>query len=111
MAATISEAPAASTSSHEALSASYRSPQNADFTHRIKIPIPSGGDSADKPTYIGVLRAAVVTMQDLVNAELTARMDEDKALEASSKSGREKPKGVDEAKEEDNYGEEVPEED
>lgn len=52
-----------------------------------------------------------MTMQDLVNAELTARMDEDKALEASSKSGREKPKGVDEAKEEDNYGEEVPEED
>ena len=43
-------------------------------------------------------------MQETINKELTSRMEDDKAV-ADGKSG------VDEAKEEDNYGEEVPEED
>lgn len=49
-------------------------------------------------------------MQDVVNAELTARMEEDKVFEAS-KQGAARAKGIDETKEEDNYGEEVAEED
>ena len=111
MATIRSEAPAASTNSHQTLSASYRSPKNADFTHVHEIPTPRASNPADKSAYLSTLRAAVVTMQDRLNAELTVRMDEDKALEASSKSGAGKTKAVDEAKEEDNYGEEVPEED
>jgi len=51
-------------------------------------------------------------MQDYINAELTARMEEDKIREASNSNGATKEKGVvDEVKEEDNYGEEVVEED
>ena len=45
-------------------------------------------------------------MQEQINTELTARMEEDKAREAGNGKG-----AVDEAKEEDNYGEEVVEED
>ncbi|TVY31864.1 hypothetical protein LOCC1_G008625, partial [Lachnellula occidentalis] len=44
-------------------------------------------------------------MQEEINKELTMRMEEDKAVASRVKGG------VDEAKEEDNYGEEVPEED
>jgi hypothetical protein len=51
-------------------------------------------------------------MQAQINKELTARMEEDKAKEAEELNGvsKAKAKGVDESKEEDNYGEEVPEE-
>ena len=52
-------------------------------------------------------------MQEQINKELTARMEEDKAKEAEGLNGASKAtaKGADESKEEDNYGEEVPEED
>lgn len=52
-------------------------------------------------------------MQEVVNKELTARMEEDnkKAADAQGKDGNAKVKGVDEKKEEENYGEEVVEED
>jgi hypothetical protein len=45
-------------------------------------------------------------MQEQINKELTARMEEDKARDAEGT----KPKVVDDAKEEDNYGEEIVEE-
>jgi hypothetical protein len=50
-------------------------------------------------------------MQEQINKELTQRMEEDKAKEAEGVNGTSKAKaiGVDETKEEDNYGEEVPE--
>jgi Cu2+-containing amine oxidase len=48
-------------------------------------------------------------MQETINKELTSRMEEDKAREAAA-TGITKSKVVDEAKEEDNYGEEVVEE-
>jgi hypothetical protein len=51
-------------------------------------------------------------MQEQINKELTSRMEDDKAKEAEGANGVSKSrKGVDESKEEDNYGEEVPEED
>jgi hypothetical protein len=52
-------------------------------------------------------------MQEQINKELTKRMEEDKAKEANGVNGgsKAKAKGVDESKEEENYGEEVPEED
>lgn len=50
-------------------------------------------------------------MQEKINQELTARMEEDKAREAENANGSKVNGGViDEAKEEDNYGEEVVEE-
>ncbi|ROW17028.1 hypothetical protein VPNG_01255 [Cytospora leucostoma] len=94
------------------LTASYRSPSNAPFTvaHELQAP-PSGTTNPtvpDKTKYLNDLRKATASLQEQINKELTQRMEEDKATEAS-KNGK-APKGVDEAKEEENYGEEVPEE-
>ena len=46
-------------------------------------------------------------MQEVINKELTARMEEDNARAAEGLNGKAKVKGVDENKEEENYGEEV----
>ena len=93
------------------LTASYISPSNAPFTvaHELEAP-PSGTTNPtvpDKTKYLNDLRKATATMQEQINKELTQRMEEDKAQEAT-KNGK-APKGVDEAKEEENYGEEAPE--
>jgi hypothetical protein len=104
-----SEAPAESTQQYQMASATYQSPNNAPFTWGKETATPS----SDKAAYFGALREATAKMQDHINAELTARMEEDKVREAdSSTNGASKAKGVvDETKEEDNYGEEVVEED
>jgi len=101
------ETPADSTEQHNLLSATYISPSNPPFTHTTKIPTPPSTKPADKVAYLGALRKAAAVMQDQINAELTERMEADRAHEAN-KEGKAK---VDEAQEEDNYGEEVPEED
>ncbi|KAI7787205.1 gon7 family protein [Diaporthe eres] len=93
------------------LTGTYSSPTNAPFatTHELQAP-PSGTVNPtvpDKTKYLSDLRKAVATMQDHVNKELTQRMEEDKAREAG-KNG--KP-AVDDAKEEQNYGEEEVQED
>lgn len=94
------------------LSATYASPTNAPFTvtHDLQSP-PSGTTSPtvpDKTKYLSDLRKATATMQEQINKELTQRMEEDKAQEAA-RSGKAPKRAVDEAKEEENYGEEVPE--
>ncbi|KAK3343847.1 hypothetical protein B0T25DRAFT_309328 [Lasiosphaeria hispida] len=65
-----------------------------------------------KSAYLGSLRSAVLTTQGQINKELTARMGEDnlrvQELSANAKKNR---KVIDDAKEEENYGEEVVEED
>lgn len=91
------------------LTASYRSPSNAPFaiTHELQAP-PSGTTDPtvpDKTRYLNDLRKATASLQEQINKELTQRMEEDKAAEAGNA-----PRGVDDAKEEENYGEEVPEE-
>ncbi|ROV92024.1 hypothetical protein VMCG_09563 [Cytospora schulzeri] len=95
------------------LTASYTSPSNAPFnvTHELQAP-PSGTTNPtvpDKTMYLNDLRKAAATMQDQINKELTQRMEEDKVEEEATRNGK-VPKGVDEAKEEDYYGEEVVEE-
>lgn len=95
------------------LKADYASPTNAPFTitHELQAP-PSGTTKPtipDKTKYLADLRKATVVIQDQINKELTQRMEEDKAAEAT-KNGRASNR-VDEAKEEENYGEEVQEED
>lgn len=88
------------------LSATYASPTNAPFTAAHDLPPPPSGTTnptvEDKTAYLAALRGAVATLQDEVNKELTQRMDEDKAREAGSASA-----AVDDAKEEENYGEEA----
>lgn len=76
------------------LSAAYTSPTSPPFTHSYDLP------AADHAPYLLSLRSAVAKLQDDVNRELTARMEEDKAREGKA----------DEVREEENYGEEVVEE-
>lgn len=100
------------TPQHQVLSATYASPSNAPFTRAEKIPAPPSDKPTDRTAYLSSLRKATAVMQAQINKELTARMEEDKAKEAEELNGvsKAKAKGVDESKEEDNYGEEVPEE-
>ncbi|KAL1865143.1 hypothetical protein Daus18300_007269 [Diaporthe australafricana] len=100
----------ASSNQKLSLTGTYSSPTNAPFTttHELQAP-PSGTANPtvpDKTKYLSDLRKAAAAMQDQVNKELTQRMEEDKAREAG-KNG--KP-AADDAKEEENYGEEVQEE-
>ncbi|OAA64004.1 Gon7 [Cordyceps fumosorosea ARSEF 2679] len=81
------------------LTAEYASPANDAFTVATALP----STDTNKTSYLAVLRAAVVDAQATINKELTARMDEDKARDAGAAA-------VDDAKEEENYGEEVQEE-
>jgi hypothetical protein len=90
-------------------SATYSSPTNEPFSATKSLPLPapvpsaSAGDEAErKSKYLNSLREAVLDVQEEVNRELTARMEEDKAREAGAV--------VDEDREEENYGEEVVEE-
>lgn len=95
------------------LKADYASPTNAPFTvtHQLLAP-PSGMTKPtvpDKTRYLADLRKATTSLQDQINKELTQRMEEDKAAEVT-KNGKASSR-VDDAKEEENYGEEVQEED
>ena len=92
------------------LSATYQSPTNDAFTSAHQLPAPPSDKPADRTAYLGALRKAAVSLQEQINTQLTARMEEDKARGAEATSGIASAKGVDEAKEEDTYGEEVPEE-
>jgi hypothetical protein len=94
---------------YELLSATYQSPTNESFTHTTQLPAPPTTNSTDRTSYLAALRKATAEMQETINKELTSRMEEDKAREAAA-AGNTKSKVVDEAKEEDNYGEEVVEE-
>ncbi|KAL4905156.1 hypothetical protein BDW74DRAFT_178162 [Aspergillus multicolor] len=92
------------------LSAAYTSPQlNRTFEHTINSPAPSPSDEnvKVKVAYLSELRKLVPTLQNDINVFLTERMEEDKkAAEAQGRGLSEK-----EAKEEENYGEEVVEDD
>lgn len=93
-----------------ALSATYQSPTNANFSFSESLPAPPSESVESRTEYLKDLRQAVGQMQDKVNQELTARMEEDKAGDTGPAKGQAGAAGVDEAKEEENYGEEVPEE-
>lgn len=97
------------------LSATYASPANEPFALAADLPAPGQASAfsvADKSAYLGALRQATASMRDQINRELTARMEDDKAREAvaAPPGGAGKPV-VDEAREEENYGEEVMDED
>ncbi|RAL08567.1 uncharacterized protein BO97DRAFT_353665 [Aspergillus homomorphus CBS 101889] len=104
-----------STTTPTQLRAVYSAPQQQSrtFEQPIAAPLPSsaGSSSSDnvkaKVTYLAELRKQVPTLQNEINVFLTEKMEEDKkAADAQGRQLSEK-----EAKEEENYGEEVVEED
>lgn len=91
---------APSTSSKPAkLSATYASPSTSR-TFTYVLPSSSTTSTTEKIEYLFTLRNSVTQLQDEINACLTEKMEEDKALAA--RVGWK----VDEKKEEENYGEE-----
>ena len=87
------------------LEASYTTPGTSHtFSHPLPTR-PSSASTKEKTSYLSALRSSVVKLQDEVNAFLTTKMEEDKALATNTVAK------IDESKEEENYGEEVVEED
>lgn len=86
------------------LTATYASPTNAPFTITTALAPPASGTAAptvpDKTAYLAALRTAAAGLQEQINKKLTQRMDEDNKTAASNK------KALDDAKAEENYGEE-----
>ncbi|RHZ61101.1 hypothetical protein CDV55_105012 [Aspergillus turcosus] len=104
---------ASNNSSQQVLRAVYESPQPSThtFEYQLSSPAPFSTSSAEKTkvkvAYLSELRSLVPKLQDEINVFLTQRMEEDKKeAEAQGRQLSEK-----EAKEEENYGEEVVEED
>lgn len=86
---------------HVALKAHYRSPSGTKtFTYSMTS-IPTEPSTTDKTDHLSSLRSSTVKLQEEINVFLTAKMDEDKTQAAADSLK------VDEAKEEENYGEEV----
>lgn len=83
------------------LTATYKCPTSEPFTTIQSIVAPPSTSAADKTAYLSSLRQALASTQEQINKELTERMEQDRAREGNN------GKGVDDAKEEENYGEEV----
>lgn len=82
----------------------YNAPQSTTHTFQHSITVDPNNP---KQSHLVALQTLVPQLQDQINVFLTERMDEDKkAAEAQGQSVSEK-----EAKEEENYGEEVVEDD
>jgi hypothetical protein len=97
----------AATPSFQLLTATYDSPTNAAFSYHHQLPTPTSVTS-DRVAYLGALRKATAELQERINAELTLRMEEDKARDATGAAAKGMKNGIaDESKEEENYGEEV----
>lgn len=80
---------------------------NPPFTITIAIAAPTPPSQTpleQKTAYLRSLRAAVLGAQEEINKELTQRMEEDNARAGGGGAGRD-------AKDEENYGEEMVEED
>lgn len=96
-----------------AISASYSSPQpphtSYTFRHEVAAPFPDDKHEsvAAKKAYLNELRGLVTLVQAEVNVFLTERMEEDK----KSAGGANGKDAEQEAKEEENYGEENVEDD
>jgi hypothetical protein len=97
--------------SKPAISASYSSPQpphaSYAFRHIITAPFPSDDKKqesvATKKAYLSELRGLITLVQAEVNVFLTERMEEDKQRAGGYAASKDAEQ---EAKEEENYGEE-----
>lgn len=83
------------------VTATYSSPTTS-IPHTISTPLPtlSSPSTDDRVAYLAELQSSVKKLQGDINTLLTQKMEEDKA--ASGKDAK-----VDDAKEEENYGEEI----
>ncbi|OBT76125.1 hypothetical protein VF21_04877 [Pseudogymnoascus sp. 05NY08] len=97
--------------SSQTLRATYNSATNPTFSHTAGIPFSTSNTTSERTSYLSALRSETSKLQDLINAELTTRMENDKAQQASDLATSAKKGVVDEIAEEENYGEEVVEED
>jgi hypothetical protein len=98
------------TTQYQLLSATYDSPTNAPFSQTQKLPSPASTATSERVAYLGNLRKATAELQEHINKELTQRMAEDQSRQATDAAAKGKTsRVVDEGKEEENYGEEVPE--
>jgi len=90
-----------STSPSPVLLAAYSAPFNEPktFTHSLP-PHSNDPPTSERTSYLTELRKSVTTVQDQINVFLTRKMEED-----IQKAGV--AEAVDDAKEEENYGEEV----
>ncbi|KAK1087638.1 hypothetical protein LTR33_000954 [Friedmanniomyces endolithicus] len=92
----------------QALTADYASPTSIHTFTASLPPLPSDPKAQsvpEKTAYLSSLRAGATQMQAEINAALTQRMEGDKAVAATGKSG------VHDEKAEEMYGEEDTEED
>ena len=88
-----------------ALTAQYSSPTGKkDFTLALSTKCSRNPGVAEKTAYLSELRSSTKKLQENINAFLTAKMEEDKAVAAGKNDS--KLKAQDEMEEE-NYGEEV----
>lgn len=94
----------------QVLHATYSSPTNSTFSHTSELPSLGSNTVSERIKYLSTLRRETAILQDRINAELTQRMEDDKAQQASDLAASGKQGAVDEVAEEENYGEEVPEE-
>ncbi|CAL5874045.1 uncharacterized protein PFLUO_LOCUS8331 [Penicillium psychrofluorescens] len=86
------------------IEAVYTAPQgNRSFQHPISLD-PTSDTATTKKTHLAALQSLVPRLQDEINAFLTERMEDEKKAQGRVIS-------EEEAKEEENYGEEVVEED
>lgn len=97
--------------SSQTLRASYNSPTNPTFSHTAAIPFSTSNTTSERISYVSALRSETSKLQGLINAELTTRMENDKAQLASDLATSSRKGVVDEIAEEENYGEEGMEED
>ncbi|KAI0131537.1 hypothetical protein F4814DRAFT_172514 [Daldinia grandis] len=86
------------------------------FALSTPLSLPESSVTMHKTSYLRTLREAVSSLQDDVNSELTARMEKEAHEVATTGDGKRGGKsiaaaGVDEAAEEENYGEEIVEDD
>ncbi|TGJ82950.1 hypothetical protein E0Z10_g5791 [Xylaria hypoxylon] len=96
------------------LKATYTSPSTPtpQILSSTVLPLPSTPQSVESKTaYLRALRTATTALQDRINAYLTARMEQDARDVARRATQGGGGAVVDEADEEENYGEEVPEND
>lgn len=97
-------APQESVAPTTVLRAEYKSPaESKTFTHTLPSAVVTS--TTEKSAYLATLRGLIVQTQEDVNAFLTVKMEEDKAV--ASMAGLK----TDDRKAEENYGEEIVEED
>lgn len=88
-----------------ALSATYSAPGSEEKRFHQALPICSEEPSpTERTAYLAALRASITDAQDQINAFLTQKMEEDNAKVGAAST-------EDDAKAEENYGEEVVDDD